>query len=558
MESLSEPILWKLPVEVAGSIITEYLTLRNISGLDAACCANTERTLYFEALRNGGQLSEVVAEDNAIDWVVKRNVRVSKLTVRSEKSLACLTAVVASSQLFATIELQAALWVREPSVFQNVILLLSTVEQKVSFLSVRCLPNGTSFPGDVMFSNLLALTAECCSESSRQVADMINRNPLLKAVKITAREPLPASVFTALLARRSALVNLTFLVTDTLTNTLFKQITAYCPDIRSLEMGDVGAGNTIELISHGLICLAGGCQALRVLTIFSSLVLGEAAHQAVLRGLKNLCVLNVVRAGMELNDAHLLTLAECRSHAPFLTELEITWNVQQTNTVARSAVVLANLRRLVLCTAHLLQPVDALQAGLAQLAQLEDLTLRVPRASISNLVSAVARGSPNLRSISVSCAWQDSAEAGLIEVAQHCPLLEKVQTYGGEISDRVLQALARHCSRFRALSESRARCEVTTAGLLTLVQGCPLLTTLDIQVSALNDTVLQALAQHSYYLEKLRIPRAFDVSEEAVLQLVASCKHLNTLWVRGYADLRQRLEHFSRLRGRTLSAVYYY
>jgi hypothetical protein len=51
----------------------------------------------------------------------------------------------------------------------------------------------------------------------------------------------------------------------------------------------------------------------------------DGANQAVLRCLKNLCVLE--SSSMLLSDALLLTLAECRSYAPYLTELAVLWKL---------------------------------------------------------------------------------------------------------------------------------------------------------------------------------------------------------------------------------------
>jgi hypothetical protein len=250
----------------------------------------------------------------------------------------------------------------------------------------------------------------------------------------------------------------------------------------------------------------------------------DGANQAVLRGLRNLCVLESLN--MLLSDALLLTLVECRSYAPYLMELEILWNVKWIDTVTQAAVVLANLRRLVLNATFPSPPIDVLEAGLAQLLRLEDLTIHVTGLSVSILLCAVAQGSPDLRIITVECSEKDSAEAGLIRIATRCPLLEKIRLIHGIVTDPMLQALALHCSRFRALCGENSRCQVSTAGLLSLVWGCPLLATLELHLyEALNDTVLQALTEHSYYLEKLRVTKRFWVSEKA---LVSSWHHAST------------------------------
>jgi hypothetical protein len=295
----------------------------------------------------------------------------------------------------------------------------------VSFFSFRTLSIGDLRPRGPSLRNLLTFTADCYGEMSGWAADVIYKNSFLKRVKLVARESLSASVFAALLARRSTLTHFTLLVTDGLNDALFEQVAGNCPGLLNLEIGDLGTGLMLA-VSQGIVSVAQGCPNLRELKVYNGVLSDEAANQALLRGLSNLSVLDVLGANMLLSDALLQTLAECRSDARFLTDLVIVWNVQRTDAVTQSSVVLNNLRRLMLFSAYPPPPVDALLTGLAQLSRLEHLTLKVLGLPTSKLVSAVARGSPNLRSISVDCGWQESAEAGLIEVAQYCPLLEKV------------------------------------------------------------------------------------------------------------------------------------
>jgi hypothetical protein len=555
MASVPGNLILRLPSEVTASILTRNLTLQDLSRLDIACCASEERTLYLEALRASGGLSEVVATSGAVGWVIKRNLKVGKLKVQSANAVACLATVAASHQLFATIELLAASWTQEQELpmLQTAVVLLSEIEHKVSFFSCRSLSKGEPCPRGPPLRNLLTFTADCYGEMSGWAADVIYQNSFLKRVELVARESLSPSVFAALLARRSTLTHFTLLVTDGLNDAFFDQIAASCPGLLSLEIGYLGAGMR-PVISPGIVSVAKGCPHLRKIKVFGGLLSDDSANQAMLRGLGNLRVLDVRRANMLLSDALLRTLGECRSDPPFLTDLESMWNVQQIDSIGRAAVVLANLRRVFLHTTYPPPPVDALRAGLAQLSRLEDLTLHVLQLPTSDLLSAVAQGSPNLRSISVDCGWQGSAEAGLIEIAQHCPLLEKIHTLGGGLSDLLPQALAQHCPRFRALSQVGGWDTLTAVGLVALVQGCPLLATLDLH-AALDGTVLHALSQHSYYLEKLRLS---EVTDESVVQLVTSCKYLNTLWC-GDADLspdlEQRLLQMSRARGRKLNII---
>jgi hypothetical protein len=67
-----------------------------------------------------------------------------------------------------------------------------------------------------------------------------------------------------------------------------------------------------------------------------------------------------------------------------------------------------------------------------------------------------------------------------------------------------------------------------------------------------------ALAQHSYYLEKLCLQGCDKVTKDAVIQLVASCKHLITLWCPEAVmdpEFGQQLRQLSRARGRRLEIL---
>jgi hypothetical protein len=550
-------LVWKLPCELVGTIVTENLPLQDISRLDVACCLHNERALYLEALRSR-KLSEITAVPGLLYWIMKRNLKVGTVRIQSSGDADVLAFLVNLQRLFEVVHLSTRAY--KPSELQHALLLLSEIENKVSCISVRRLPTDDQLVRGAIFRGLVRFEAELRRDSSEWVANVITQNTRLQTINVIAREPISASIFAALSTRRSTLKSLSLMVGYDAADPLFVQVADSCPNLRSLTIGVVVAENGTPAggttISQGLVSLSECCPDLSELKVVDFLLSDAAANVAMLRGLRKLCILSVVHTVMWLSDGVLQTLAECRSDAPFLTELEIMWNVQRTDTVAQAAVVLANLRRLVLHTVFPPPPVDALRAGLAQLSRVEDLTLKILGMPAGKLLSAVAQGSPYLRSISVDCGWQDSAEAGLIAIARHCPLLEIIHMDRVALTDSLLQALARHCPQFRALCKEGDRCTVTTAGLLALVEGCPLLTTLDVRLcTTLNDTVLQTMSAHSYYLEELSFPKAYGLSEEALEQLVVSCKHLRRLWLPPYAVsglAPQRLTKLSRSRGRTL------
>jgi hypothetical protein len=224
MESVPGNIIWQLPSAVAGSIITENLNLREISVFDVACCARAERTWYFGALRAGGRLREVTARNDAVGWVIKRHVKVAKLKVA--RSVSCLAAVVKSQQLFDTIEmLPSSEIVAEcrhgPFELRRVLVPLSEIGHKVSFLSMWRFSNGKILPDGVPFSKLLTSVLEYNNDTSEWVVGIIKRNTFLRDIEIRALEPLSASLYDALLARRSTLTGLRLRLREELTDALF-------------------------------------------------------------------------------------------------------------------------------------------------------------------------------------------------------------------------------------------------------------------------------------------------------------------------------------------------
>jgi hypothetical protein len=562
----SEELIWKLPCDVFGNIVTEYLSLQDISRLDVACCSYAERPVYFEALGSYGRLDEVtVTVSDELSWILKRGIKVRAVNIRSVEDAGILTSLVDSHHLFETLRLNISSC--EPSRLDSALSLLCEIEQTVSCISVRQFAPDVSFIGSATFCGLGHFETELYHNTSEWVIGVISQNTRLQAINILAQDPPSQDLFSALYTRQSSLNNLRLITLPDASDALFTQVAATCPNLRSLIIGMPSAANRplalitpMPPISQGVICVAQGCSELRELRILNCLLLDGVANELMLCGLRHLRVLDVLTTQMVLSDALLMALAECHSGGPCLTKLNVLWDVQLTTSISQAAAVLANLRRLGLRTLYPTPLADALQEGLVRLSRLQDLTLEVPEVPGSQLVSAVALGSPHLRSISVECGWEDVVDTGLVDVAQRCPLLERVYMKGGTISDELLRALAEHCPKFRVLSEEYARCAVTAAGIVSLIQGCPLLTTLDLQLEAIYElVVLQALAHRSYYLEKLHLPRGVRNNICEVHELVVSCKFLNTLWVRRAHfrdDVELRLLQLSRTRGRKLKFVY--
>jgi hypothetical protein len=190
MVSVPDTVIWKLPNDVAGNIITENLSLHDMSCLDVACCAQNERSLYLAALRAGGRLSAIAADNGTVDWIIKRNLKVGTLKAQSVKGFTCLATVVVSHQLFETIELHAAGC--QPSDLRNALDLLSAIQQKVTFFSIQCFPSNEPV-GEVPLGNLQAFSVECYSDTSEWIAKVINQNTFLRKVEITTGSYCPRS-----------------------------------------------------------------------------------------------------------------------------------------------------------------------------------------------------------------------------------------------------------------------------------------------------------------------------------------------------------------------------
>jgi hypothetical protein len=61
-----EKLIWLLPGEVLGSIVTGNLNLQDISRLDVACFSHKVRQLYIDALGSHGRLEEVTINSSVL------------------------------------------------------------------------------------------------------------------------------------------------------------------------------------------------------------------------------------------------------------------------------------------------------------------------------------------------------------------------------------------------------------------------------------------------------------------------------------------------------------
>jgi hypothetical protein len=407
-------LIWKLQWKVVGCIVNENLNLHDISRLEVACCSHSERPLFLGALRSSWILSEVsTAVKGLLSWILKRGIQVGTLKVESIEDTEVFSSVVNSLQQFKTMHLR--LRTREFSKLENTPQILRELEPKVSSLSNRQLATDGSFTGIATFCGLVSFEAGLRYQPPEWMTKVISQNAQLQAINVVMRTPLSADFFVVLSTRQGSLKKLTLLVASDALDSVFVQDANSCPNLHSLALGGYTADMRKEhRISQGIVSIAEGCPELRELKLLNCTLWDHAANEKILRGLRYLGVLDVLSAEMLLSDALLKALAERCSGALPLTELKVIWNVLRVDTVAQAAVALVSVRHLVLHTTYPHPPPEPLQAALALLPQLQDLTLQQFASPLSPLLSAVAQGSRKLRSISVMGNCMGSAETGLI------------------------------------------------------------------------------------------------------------------------------------------------
>ncbi|KAL9242442.1 hypothetical protein vseg_016436 [Gypsophila vaccaria] len=146
----------------------------------------------------------------------------------------------------------------------------------------------------------------------------------------------------------------------------------------------------------------------------------------------------------------------------------------------------------------------AIAVGTASRGGLKKLSIRgsnVTRGVTNAGLSAIARGCPSLRSLSI---WNVStiSDEGLMEIANECHMLEKLDLC--------------HCP------------SITNKGLMAIAEGCPNLVALSIESCPnIGNDGLQAIAQGCPKVESISIKDCPFVGDQAVASLLSSVAALS-------------------------------
>jgi hypothetical protein len=191
----------------------------------------------------------------------------------------------------------------------------------------------------------------------------------------------------------------------------------------------------------------------------------------------------------QLTDQAVLPIAQ---HCPNLTHLGISFKLKEETMLALAEIVHA-LTHLSL----------AFTSGMS------------PRVNQNNAILAVARANPALRSLSLRGHVLLSDEA-LAALAASCPCLERVELEGSNcLTDAGIQALV-SCLRLKAL--------------------------LLIECAALSDAALEAIADgRECWLETLDVSYSAGFTAEGVVRVLARCRNLTAVTVRGNATIAGRV-----------------
>lgn len=127
----------------------------------------------------------------------------------------------------------------------------------------------------------------------------------------------------------------------------------------------------------------------------------------------------------------------------------------------------------------------------------------VSRCSVSdNGIAVIATSCPNLAKLSMRLT--DVTNAGLAVAARGLRHLEYLDVCWCDISDEALFELAEHCPKLKVL-QAMCNGRITDEGVTKLVQGCPLLTSLNLSETGISREAVRAIATCCENLKRLEI-----------------------------------------------------
>jgi hypothetical protein len=526
-----------LPDDIIGNILSHYVSTLDVTRVERACCARGDRARFREILRGNVEITELSTE-TALKWAITRGVRVRFLNVSVSGGCIQLKIDCRTSLLTCC--------------FQKI---LAHVTQATNAQPVRQTGEGLS---GVEFGVLCELHWTVDQATAKSFVATFNAHPYLKKLVVGFHNCSAAAILSELNASEN-LHELVILLRDTVTGNVFEVVAARFQCLKKLQLTFTtrrSIASEMRPRVEGLENVGVHCTELEELVVQGPLSIAQESLCEFFLSAHKLRVIAVRDADWILTDNELHALAESNHGVPHLTDIHMMYYFREAATITICAAVLAHIRTCALSAF----PFGRQNALLASMTHVETLVADM------FLLPAVAECCTCLRVLQVHCEKNNEELVTYIPViAKHNPLLESLQLgcvyrdpEEGTVLSAVLSALAVHSPRLRCFVSQISGSCVTADKLVSFVHACPQLTTLDVSVGAtMTDTVLQALAQHSYNLQELHLHREAVVTEVGLVQLVTSCKHLRRLVLSKTVilspELRGRLMAITCSRGRKLA-----
>jgi bacterioferritin-associated ferredoxin len=171
---------------------------------------------------------------------------------------------------------------------------------------------------------------------------------------------------------------------------------------------------------------------------------------------------------------------------------------------------------------------DTFVAAAQRCPNLRHLDLHGTAVTDSSLAQ-IARQTSQLELLDVGCT--DVSNAGLCYVVRHWPQLQELYVADLPLTDRLVTALATHCTLLRILTVGTNH-SITDASLLALSDNCKQLEELCVPFcSGITDNGIVALASDCRRLRKLILGGVPRVTDTALAALAQHSAQLNVLWV---------------------------
>lgn len=374
------------------------------------------------------------------------------------------------------------------------------------------------------------------ADYSEGVLALISSNPNLRSLTVH-HEGFSSPGYYSSLVNNAVGAQLTTLsvTAEELTNADLITISTYCREIREIYISvdgmPVGDGDD-DLSEIGLLAIARSCTKLRsFVTEFVSLETSQLFQTLV----EHCYQLQRIEGRLALTNSGLRAMSNC----PHLTAIDVTWQVDDEQSVLMGSESLCRLRSLKLNIPQMTTAQwKALNAAAHYWSELHsfDCAGLVPQSDV--LLSTLAARCSALQSLKLYCdsfATPEGFKAHLLQFARrNSATLKELCLYGSDsdlLTTAELMAVVNHLPALTNLWVFVPHITFGDKQICQLAQHCPQLIEFRPAGSDVTDRAVRALADHCPKLSCLHVQRSTSVTEAALIYLVQRCRHLKDLHI---------------------------